>query len=260
MEFLHSLHSLVYVCPLLFLAGFVDAIAGGGGLIAMPAYVMTGMPMHMAYGCNKLQSAMGTGFAVRQFIKNKMIDFRIAIISAVFALAGSALATRIVLYLPDHILKKMLLVILPVVAILIIFKSGMKDTKEQPEVYTKQIKKKDFIEAAILGITIGMYDGLFGPGGGMIALFLYKVVMKFDIRTASGNAKLVILISNCIALIYYMKSGNILYEIAIPATIFNMAGNYFGSRCAISKGARVIRPAMSTVAVLLLVKTVIDFM
>ena len=256
MEFLQS---LIYVCPLLFLAGFVDAIAGGGGLIAMPAYVMTGMPMHMAYGCNKLQSAMGTGFAVRQFVKNKMIDFRVAILSAVFALAGSAIATKVVLYLPDHILKKMLLVILPVVAVLIIFKSGMKDVDENDREDMKRSKKKDFMEAAVLGITIGMYDGLFGPGGGMIALFLYKVIMKFDIRTASGNAKLVILISNCIALVYYMKSGNILYEIAIPATIFNMAGNYFGSRCAISKGSRLIRPAMSTMAVLLLVKTVIDF-
>lgn len=250
------LQSLFYVCPLLFLAGFIDSIAGGGGLISMPAYVMTGMPMHMAYGCNKLQSAFGTTFAAREFIKKGLVDMKVAAVSAVFALAGSSLATRIVFFLPDDVLKKMLLVILPVVAILVIAKGFLKSKDEE----RKANQKKDMILGAVLGSVIGLYDGLFGPGGGMIAIFLFMMIMKYDMRTASGNAKLVILVSNYVALLFYIGSGNILYEIAIPAAICNMIGNYFGSRFAISKGQKLIRPAMSIVAVLLLMKTVLEFL
>ncbi len=253
---INMLEGLIYVCPLLFLAGFVDSIAGGGGLISMPAYMMTGMPMHMAYGCNKLQSALGTTFAAGEFIKNKLVDFRTAVVAAVFALIGSAAATRIVFYLPDEVLSKMLLVILPVVAVLVILKGFLKnEDKEKSEFSTL-----DYSKSGVLGLLIGLYDGLFGPGGGMLAIFLFMMVLKYDLRTSSGNAKFVILISNYVALLFYIRSGSIMYEIAIPATIFNMAGNYVGSKCAIHKGQKLIRPAMSIVAFLLIIKTVVGFL
>lgn len=250
------LQKLLIICPLLFLAGLIDSVAGGGGLISMPAYMMTGMPMRAAYGCNKLQSAFGTGFALRQFVKNKLVDFKVTLFSTITAFAGSMIATKIVFVLSDVVLKKMLLVIFPVVAVLILVKTGIQNsTKEKQITHSKNV----YILALVIGLLIGLYDGLFGPGGAMIAIFLYIFLMKYDMKTASGNAKAVIFASNLVALVFYMKTGSIQYEIAIPATIFNMAGNYVGSNFAIAKGQKLIRPVMGMIAVALLFKTIIGF-
>ena len=127
-------HNLIWLCPMLFVAGFIDSIAGGGGLIAMPAYMMCGMPMYYVYGCNKFQCAVGRTAAAYKSFKSGCLDLKITAVSAVSSFLCSFLGTRIIFYLTDAQIRSMLMVLLPLTAVLVIFvKNAWSYTaKEQP--------------------------------------------------------------------------------------------------------------------------------
>ena len=114
-------HNLIWLCPLLFIAGFIDSIAGGGGLIALPAYMMCGMPIYYVYGCNKFQCAFGSTVAAWKYFKNGCLDLKITLISAVTSFLCSMLGTRIIFYLKEEQIRSMLMVLLPLTAVLVIF-------------------------------------------------------------------------------------------------------------------------------------------
>ena len=105
-------HNLIWLCPLLFIAGFIDSIAGGGGLIALPAYMMCGMPIYYVYGCNKFQCAFGSTVAAWKYFKNGCLDLKITLISAVTSFLCSMLGTRIIFYLKEEQIRSMLMVLL----------------------------------------------------------------------------------------------------------------------------------------------------
>ena len=107
------IHNLIWLCPLLFIAGFIDSIAGGGGLIALPAYMMCGMPIYYVYGCNKFQCAFGSTVAAWKYFKNGCLDLKITLISAVTSFLCSMLGTRIIFYLKEEQIRSMLMVLLP---------------------------------------------------------------------------------------------------------------------------------------------------
>lgn len=246
--------SLLFICPMVFLAGFIDAVAGGGGIITLPVYMLTGLPAHQAYGCNKFSAAAGTTFSAARFLVNKALDLKVAIISAISAFIGSAVASRIVLYLPGEFLKKMLIIVLPIVVVLIFIK---KDYGEENQ--SAGLSKNKMITFAILiGVLIGLYDGIFGPGTGTFAIIAYTMIMKYDLRTASGNAKILNLASNYASVITYMMAGTVVYSIAVPAAVCGILGNYLGAGFAIKKGAKFIKPMMVVVVVLILGKMFID--
>lgn len=241
---------LIWLCPLLFGAGFLDAIAGGGGLIALPAYLMTGMPAHDAYGCNKLQSGIGSTAAAIRYWKCKTLDLKPALVSAAAAIIGSVISTHIVFLLSDQELRRLLLIILPTAAVLLLL--GRFDGKASNQ--TCPMNVRNVLLALLLGLLMGLYDGIFGPGGGTICIMLFSLLLHYDLKVAAGNSKIVILVSNYIALISYILSGSILYQIAIPAAICNLVGSYLGAGFAVKKGARVIRPVMIIVVFCLLIK------
>src|SRR5512133_1877040 len=108
------------VCPLVFLAGFVDSIGGGGGLISLPAYLLAGIPPHLAIGCNKFSSCIGTSVSTARFFRNGYVQLRLALTAAGFALGGAAIGARISLLIPENVLRIVLLVILPVVAFFVL--------------------------------------------------------------------------------------------------------------------------------------------
>ena len=249
-----SLPVIGVICFFVFLAGFVDAAAGGGGLISLPAYMATGMPAHLAYGCNKFSSACGTTLASVRFFKNKPMDVPVALLAAIGSFAGSAMAAQIVLILNDAVLKRIVLIFLPVVAVISFMN---RNYGEENRSHTLS-KRKKIILTFVIGLAIGFYDGMVGPGTGTFAIIAFSLIMRYDLKTGSGNAKILNLASNYASLITYALSGNVLWIVAIPAAVCNVIGSYFGSGMALKKGASFIRPMILIVMILLMIKIVSD--
>ena len=253
-EFTVTWPVLVFVCLLVGLAGFVDASAGGGGIIALPAYVFTGMPAHFALGCNKFSSACGTTLSVFKFWKAGAVSIRSSLLAAFSSFIGSGIAASIVLTIPDHVIKTMLLIILPLAAIVIFLKKDMGED----DLSHSLSRRSAILLSLLIGFLIGGYDGMFGPGAGTFAIFAFSSIMKYDIKTASGNAKIVNLASNYATLFTFALAGTVYYQIAIPAAICNIIGNYIGAAHALKKGGRFIRPMMIIVLIFLLAKIGLD--
>ena len=248
------LHTLIYLAPLVFLAGFIDSAVGGGGTISIPAYLLTGMPAHLAFGTNKLSASLGTTLAAARFIKNKAIDLRVAVLSAVGALIGAAIGSHFVLMLDERTLRYMLIMALPLVAVFLVFRKE----KTYEDHHDELSKKKTVVLACIIGLGIGLYDGIIGPGTGTFAIIAYNALMRYDLRTASGNAKVLNLASNIASLIMFAMAGQVLWIIGLPAAAFGIAGNYFGAGFAIKKGTKFLRPMLFVVLALMLARLVFD--
>lgn len=243
---------LLIVCPLIFLASFVDSIAGGGGLISIPAYLLTGMPAHMAFGSNKLSAGAGTAFAAARFYRNGKIHLRGALISAAFALAGAALGARINLLIDANILKRIVLFLVPAVAVFVLVNGRSK--KERSPLTGRSLD----IVCVLAGFFIGLYDGLIGPGTGSFLIVAYTAVAGYDYVTASGNAKVVNLASNLASLCVFLISGKILFWLALPAAACGILGGWLGSHLAIKRGKKLIQAVLFLVMLGIIVKLAID--
>jgi uncharacterized membrane protein YfcA len=247
-----TLTSFLIVCPLVFLAGFVDSIAGGGGLISLPAYLIAGVPMHFALGTNKLSSTMGAITASVRYYKNGFVDLFLCVPSIAAALAGSALGTSLTLLVNERYLQWLLLIVLPVTAFYVMC------NKEFREKGTPFSRSKTALIAAFVSLVIGAYDGFFGPGTGTFLILLYTGLARINARTATGNAKLVNLASNLSALVVFLLHGRALLLLGLCAGAFSIAGSYLGSGLVIRRGAGVLRIFILGVLALLLIKIAYD--
>ena len=149
------------VCPLVFLAGFVDAIGGGGGLISLPAYLIAGLPAHQAIATNKLSSACGTALTTARFARQKLIVWQLAVPAIAAALAGSWTGAHLSLLTDPAVLIKILYVILPVTAVIVLKKGVLRDSADPVE-----MNLRTGILTAVISFVIGMYDGIYGTGSG----------------------------------------------------------------------------------------------
>ena len=235
------------VCPLVFLAGFVDSIAGGGGLISLPAYMFAGIPVHNAIATNKLSSSTGTVVSTARLIKNKKVDWGFVPGTVIGSVAGANLA----LIISDHILKMVLVVILPIVAYRV-----LKDKNMDVEVPVGMTKNKQYLIAIVCSLVIGCYDGFYGPGTGTFLLLVFTKLAKIPLEKATGNVKIVNLSSNISALITFILAGKILWGLGLAASCFSIAGHYVGAGMVVNNGVKVIKPIILIVLVLLLVKVV----
>jgi uncharacterized membrane protein YfcA len=240
------------VCPLVFLGGLLDAIAGGGGLIALPAYLIAGIPVHFALGTNKLSSSAGTLVASYRYYIHRYVDMVICFPAIAAALAGSALGTSLTLIADERYLQRLLLIILPITAFYVFKK------KHFESVSSSLSRSRTIGYAMIISFIIGGYDGFFGPGTGTFLILLYHGIAKIDPRTASGNAKLVNLASNLSALILFLYHERVLIPLGLCAALFSILGAYLGSGLVIHRGTKIIRYAILVVLALLFVKVVYD--
>ncbi len=246
------LQKLIIICPLIFFAGLVDSIAGGGGLISLPAYYLAGLSPHAALSTNKFSSTCGTSLSVYKFMKNKKINLKVSFISVLFAFIGSMLGSQLASVLDEVYLRYTLVVALPIVAFIVL---RTKDFgKEIKNINLSNIKL--LVLSATTGLVIGSYDGFFGPGTGTFLILIYTSVFGFDLITASGSAKIVNLSSNIAALTVGILYGNVIFLIAIPAALSSIAGNYVGASLALKNGSKVIKPVFVGVLILLMVTIV----
>lgn len=241
----------IIVIPLLFLAGFVDSIAGGGGLISLPAYFLAGLPPHLALGTNKFSSTCGTTIATIRFAMNGFIRPRLAGICIVGAIAGSSIGSRLALLTDGDIISKMMLVVLPVVAFYVM--RNKKLTQKMTEGEPEPDRTAPF-KCAVTSLVIGCYDGFYGPGTGTFLLLVLTGWARLGIRTAAGLTKASNLSSNVAALATFLLTGNVYFPLAIAGAIANICGNYIGSGMVLKDASRIIKPIIIIVLVLLFIK------
>ena len=181
---------VLLICFGVFCASFMDAIGGGGGIISLPCYLLAGLPMHYALGTNKLSSCIGTVASTVRYIINGYADWLLGIPSIVLALVGAHIGTRLQLIVNEQYLKLVLLFVLPVVAVILLKK---KSLPEQRGAINEWVRKAIVWGASLI---VGAYDGFYGPGTGTFLLLIFCYLAKLDVRTSSGNVKLVNLASN----------------------------------------------------------------
>lgn len=235
-----------------FLASFVDGVAGGGGIISVPTYLIASLPAHLALGTNKLSSCIGTSVSAGRFIKGGFVDWKLGVPSILLALAGAHLGTRLQLALDERYLKWLLLVVLPIVAVVVLRQRTFPEERgEMPET-----RRAAIVLAASL--IVGAYDGFYGPGTGTFLILIYCNLGKMDLRTASGNVKLVNLASNIGALVTSFLSGKVFIVLGLIGAVASIAGHYIGSGMAIKNGAKIVKPVILVVLALLAVKVITE--
>lgn len=248
------LRECLIVCPLVFLAGFIDSVAGGGGIVSIPAYFLAGLPTRSALGTNKCAMFCGTSLSTFKYLKSGKVILKIAVISAIGSLIGSSIGTSLALVIPENILKTALMCILPAVAIFLLVKKDFGSGAEHIQLPIW----KTIVLSLLIGLFIGCYDGLVGPGTGTFLIMAFSGLLKLDLLTASGCSKVSNLASNLASLVIYAINGEVVVLVAIPAAVFCMCGNFLGAKYAIRGGSKNVRKIMLVVIVLLLAKTGLD--
>ncbi len=222
------------VCPLVFLAGFIDAVGGGGGFISLPAYMLSGLPTQVALGTNKLSSTMGTFLATVRYAKLGYIKYKDAAVAIVFAILGSSIGAKLALLIPETNLKIAIMIVLPLTALYILRtkKFGSSEVGEQSN------KLYALFVCAVTSLVIGIYDGLYGPGTGTFLILGFCVLAKYSVKDANGLAKAINLTTNISALSVFFMNDSVALYMGLIAGLFNIAGNYVGCSFFVKKGMK----------------------
>ncbi len=245
-------HIWLIVCPMVFLGGLIDAVAGGGGLITLPAYLLAGLPAHMASGTNKCGNAFGTFLSTGRFLKRGDVHMPSAVAGAAGALVGAWVGAQLNLIMPEQMLYYIMMIVVPTMAVFLLLKRdfGQEDR-------SKELNHLQLMAMALgIGLVIGGYDGFFGPGAGTFLMLAFTGLCRFDLLTASGNTKVANSASNLASLVTFALAGKVMWTVGIPAALCGIAGNYAGSSLALGGGAKVIRPMFFVVLTLLLARLV----
>lgn len=250
-------HELWLLLPIAFTAGLIDAAVGGGGLIQLPGLLAV-LPREMPaalFGSNKLASIMGTASATWRYARRIELPWRLVLFAAAAAFCGSYLGARAVHYLPVHVIRPLVVILLAVMLVYTWFKPqfGQVDAG-------RPLTRKDLWAGLAIGASIGFYDGFFGPGTGSFLIFLFVRFFHFDFLRASACAKAVNLATNLAALAFFLPAGLVLYGIAIPMGLANIAGAQVGTRLALKGGNLWVRRLFLLLALILLSKLVWDLL
>ena len=245
-----TFQTFLIVCPMLFLAGLVDAIGGGGGLISLPAYLLAGVPMHNTIATNKLSSTCGTALTTVRFIRQGLVNWKIALPAIVFAILGSSLGANLSMRMDETIMEKILFVVLPLVAFIVMNPKLFRDKEANELVLNRRL----WVTVIASAFIIGVYDGLYGPGTGTFLIIAFTVFAKMDMRSANAQTKVINLTTNITSLVIFLINGQAFLLLGLAAAVCNMAGNYVGSSLALKQGSKITRPVIILVLALLFLK------
>ncbi|WP_392563651.1 TSUP family transporter [Orbus wheelerorum] len=233
------------------IAGFIDSIAGGGGLLTVPALLAVGIPPQAALATNKLQSCGGSFSASLYFIRQRMVNLREMRLSILLAFVGSALGTLLVL----HIKADFLRILLPILTIsvglyfLLCPKIGEQDRK-------RRLSETQF--AIIAAMAVGFYDGFFGPGAGSFYAVAYVTLAGFNLTKATAHTKVLNFTSNLAGLLFFIFSGQVIWVIGLTMLVGQIIGARLGARMVISKGKKLIRPMLIIVSTVVSIKLICE--
>ncbi|WP_106639914.1 TSUP family transporter [Allosphingosinicella vermicomposti] len=231
-------------------AGFIDAIAGGGGLLTVPALLTAGIPPVAALGTNKLQSSFGTAFACFRFYRAGLIDARASLVPILFVLVGAAGGALTVQAVDPAFLAAILPVLLVGIAAYFLLSPKMTDEDK--------VRRLGPLGFGFAAGCVGFYDGFFGPGAGSFYTLCFVTLAGFGLLKATAHTKLLNFTSNIVALAVLAAGGKVLWLTGLSMAAANMVGAHFGTGMAMRFGARVIRPLLAAMSVALTVKMVSD--
>jgi len=240
--------SLLAFCVTAFVvAGFIDAIAGGGGLITTPCLLIAGLPPHMVLGTNKFAVMLGSLSALISYLRNHLVELRIAPLGFAMAFAGSAFGAWIALQIDSSALGKVIIMMLPIGFMLLLCAGKSRDNGGAlPERHL-------WLKVILLSFAIGFYDGFFGPATGSFFIIALNLLLNMNLVRASGTAKVLNLASNLGALALFSFGGVVIYALAIPCAFASIAGNLLGVRMAVRVGARAVRLFLYVMLTLLII-------
>ena len=226
------------------MAGFIDSIAGGGGLITLP--VLLGLPINpqLALGTNKLQATFGSGSATLHFLRFKLVDIRDCFIGIIITLIGATGGTLLVQRIDPQFLKKFIPILLIGVAIWMIFKPKFGDTESKP-----RMRPLPFY--LLSGLTLGFYDGFIGPGTGTFWSMAFMLGLGFGLQKATAHTKVMNLASNIASLTFFIMADQVAWLPGIIMGTGQLLGAQAGSHMVVTRGTRFIRPLFLTMVLLL---------
>lgn len=247
------MEQFLIVCPLVFLAGFVDSIAGGGGLISFPAYLLAGVPVHVILGTSKLSAFPGAIVAAARFAKSGLVQWKLALPCGLIAALGAFAGARIALGVDEAVIRSLMVVVLPVVAFYVLRSKPDPGEEERAELPFEKL----LIPSLAASFVIGAYDGFYGPGTGTFLILVFAGPLKMHMKHSAGISKVVNLAADIGALLTFTASGKVNVALGVAAALFCMAGSYFGSGLVVNNGQKIVRPVILTVLVLLFAKILV---
>ncbi len=237
------------------IAGFVDAVAGGGGVITFPVFLFLGLPVSEIVGTNKLVSTSGTTVAAFTFVKKGMAQKEVVRSALPFTIVGAMIGAASVSALPNDLLKPCVSILVILVAMYCYFRPAIG----MDHLYQGFSTRARFLtQGAAFGL--GFYDGFFGPGTGIFLTFFFIKALGCDFLRATANTKVLNWTSNIVPLLYFLTRGNVRFDIGIPMMIANIVGGYLGAHTAISKGSKFIKWIYLVMAVLTGVKLISEYL
>lgn len=220
------------------LAGFIDAVVGGGGLIQLPALLLQlpSSPLPTILGTNKIAALSGTSVAAAQYARRIRYNFPLLFVISFFAFISAHLGAKLASRIDPASFRPLILVILISIAIYTYFKKDLGTRGGQTVPMPMQ-----YLYGSLMGILIGFYDGFIGPGTGSFFVLAFVVLLGFEFVQASAYAKFVNCMTNFSAVMVFVKQGNYVLSIAILMAVCNVIGNVLGSVLALKKGNAFVR-------------------
>jgi uncharacterized protein len=246
---------LVEIAPLLFMlalsAGLVDAIAGGGGLITVPALLWAGLAPVEALATNKAQGVFGTLASTAHFIRRGTIDLRGAVMAVLCTFVGAAIGALAVQFIATDLLSRLIPLLLIGFALYFLFSPRVSDIDSRRRLGTGAF-------ALLVGTGVGFYDGFFGPGTGTFFAMGYVALLGYNLRRATAHAKLLNFTSNLAAFLFFIAGGQILWGIALTMAAGQFAGGWIGAHLVIRHGTRLIRPLLVAASLAVSLKLLLE--
>ena len=228
-------------------AGFADAVAGGGGIIALPALLSAGLPPIAALATNKLQGAMGTAVAAYTYWREGLVKIRDLAPAIIMTFIGAYFGAFIVKSIDTSLLNSLVPIALIAIAVYFIFAPKLTDID-------KLARLNIVVFAPLIGFVIGLYDGIFGPGTGSFFTIAFVSLFGMGVVRASANTKMLNFTSNIAALALFIPAGNVVWSVAIAMGIGQMIGGYLGAKAGIKFGAKFIKPLIIIISIIMAVR------
>lgn len=231
-----------------FTAGYIDSIAGGGGMIQVPVLLLSGIPPIYVLASNKIASVFGVLMATIKYAISKKISWKVVSIAIIPCLIASYLGSSLIMYFSDEFIKWAILIAIPI-ALIFLFKKSSKISEEKTELTKKSI--------VLATAPIGFYDGLLGPGTGTYMTISMKKFLHLDYLVSTASTKPLNFATNLGSAIAFIMAGKVLWGVAITLGLANMAGSYVGSHYAIKGGEQFIKKVLVIVLVFMLLANIV---